>query len=66
MKRDPIYFPDLLAELRASLRDLERVRTMSPYDSDLLRLREALRERVVVLEGEHTPDAPSSSVAANF
>jgi len=67
MKRDPIYFPDLLADLRASLRDLERVRTMSPYDADLLRLKEAIRERVTVLEGhEHIPDAHLFSVAVNY
>lgn len=50
MANNRCQFPELLDALRRDLKDLERVGMISPYEHELVRLKEALRERIAVLE----------------
>jgi len=55
-------FPELLEQLKQTMRHLETQRTISSNDPDLIHLQQALRDRIVDLEGygrEYDDDPPT-------
>ena len=46
----PVHQPDLLADMKNNLRDLENIRLLGPNDLEILTLRRYLRARIAELE----------------
>ena len=48
--------PELLDAMKACLRDLENVKTVSPNDPQLVKLKQNLRKKITELENDEPTD----------
>jgi hypothetical protein len=55
---------ELLDAMRASLRDLENVRTIRPDDPDLVRLKDTIRRQIKELESKESNPGTSANEEA--